>query len=106
MEKTDKKKSVKTSQQELKHVQITEIQVPETESDTLSPAQENQKQDTPKNKSKQVKDPLIMYREAYPSNELFHITSDSMVFLENDKGLAELHQRSIGRDLSEIQTLK
>lgn len=37
---------------------------------------------------------LAQYRIAYPNNRNFHVTSDNMVFLENDYDLAVLHQRS------------
>ncbi len=35
------------------------------------------------------------YRKLYPGNKTFHITSDRQVFLDKDKGLADLHQRGL-----------
>jgi hypothetical protein len=35
------------------------------------------------------------YALLYPGNKTFHITSDRQVFLEKDKGLADLHQRGL-----------
>lgn len=35
------------------------------------------------------------YAKQYPKNKTFHVTSDKQVFLDKDKNLAELHQRSL-----------
>lgn len=48
---------------------------------------------------------LDMYFKHYPNNKIFYLTSDNMVFLENDKGMAELHQRSIGKEVVEIKII-
>ncbi len=35
------------------------------------------------------------YAKLYPKNKTFHITSDKQVFLDKDKGLADLHQHGL-----------
>lgn len=38
---------------------------------------------------------LAPYVKAYPINKTFHVTTDQMVFLANDRGLAVMHQNSL-----------
>lgn len=38
---------------------------------------------------------LAPYIRAYPKNKTFHVTSDRMVFLAGDRGLAVVHQKSL-----------
>lgn len=38
---------------------------------------------------------LAPYVKAYPTNKTFHVTTDKMVFLANDRGLAVMHQNSL-----------
>ena len=38
---------------------------------------------------------LSSYITAYPHNKTFHVTTDRMVFLEGDLGLAIIHQNSL-----------
>lgn len=38
---------------------------------------------------------LAPYVKAYPTNKTFHVTTDRMVFLANDRGLAVVHQNSL-----------
>lgn len=45
------------------------------------------------------------YKKAYPKNKALHITTDGQVFLEKDKGLAQLHQRGLGGN-GEVKTYK
>lgn len=42
-----------------------------------------------------IPDFLKEYVDAYPHNRTFHVTSDRMVFLEGDRGLAVMHQNSL-----------
>lgn len=48
---------------------------------------------------------LAPYCKAYPGEKAFHVTSDRQVFLEKDKGLAVLHQNSLGNG-ELVQTIK
>lgn len=58
-------------------------------------------------KAKQEKDAAFIapYTKAYPGEKVFHVTSDKQVFLEKDRGLAVLHQNSLGTD-EKVQTIK
>ena len=47
---------------------------------------------------------LAPYRKAYPTCRAFHVTSDRMVFLEADSGLARVHQNNLGS--GEVKTYK
>ena len=47
---------------------------------------------------------IAPYKKAYPKEKAFHVTSDKQVFLEKDRGLAMLHQRSLGNG-ENIQTI-
>lgn len=38
---------------------------------------------------------LAPYVKAYRTNKTFHVTTDRMVFLANDRGLAVMHQNSL-----------
>lgn len=42
---------------------------------------------------------LTDYINHYPNNKTFHVTTDRMVFLAGDLGLAELHQQSLANGL-------
>lgn len=42
-----------------------------------------------------LQDLVEYYKNRYPDNKTFHITSDGMFFLEKDLNLAYLHQRSL-----------
>lgn len=48
---------------------------------------------------------LTPYRKAYPTCRAFHVTSDRMVFLEADLGLARVHQNNLG-GVGEVKTYK
>lgn len=48
---------------------------------------------------------IAEYHKAYPGEKAFHVTSDNQVFLERDRGLAVLHQNSLGND-EKVQTVK
>lgn len=52
------------------------------------PAEETPEKDT-------LQDLVDYYKNRYPGNKTFHITSDGMFFLEKDLNLAWLHQRSL-----------
>lgn len=49
----------------------------------------------PRRATATIPDFLKEYVEAYPHNRTFHVTSDRMVFLEGDHGLAVMHQNSL-----------
>lgn len=49
----------------------------------------------PKKAKATIPDFLKEYVEAYPLNLTFYVTSDRMVFLEGDRGLAVMHQNSL-----------
>lgn len=49
----------------------------------------------PRKATATIPDFLKEYVEAYPHNRTFHVTSDRMVFLEGDRGLAVMHQNSL-----------
>lgn len=51
--------------------------------------------EAPKKATATIPDFLKEYVEAYPHNRTFHVTSDRMVFLEGDRGLAVMHQNSL-----------
>ncbi|WP_346237762.1 hypothetical protein ABDK00_001630 [Niabella insulamsoli] len=42
---------------------------------------------------------LSAYKEAYPENEVFHITSDGQVFLDSGKSDAINHEKTLGGKL-------
>lgn len=46
-------------------------------------------------KGVKMPDFLAPYVKAYPANRTFHVTADKMVFLAGDRGLAEVHQKSL-----------
>lgn len=48
---------------------------------------------------------LRPYAKAYPGEKAFHVTSDHQVFLEKNKNLAVLHQKSINSN-EKVQTIK
>lgn len=48
---------------------------------------------------------LKNYIEAYPHNRVFYVTTDRMVFLAGDRGLAILHQNSLGSGEVETYTI-
>ena len=48
---------------------------------------------------------LVPYVKAYPNEKAFHVTSDKQVFLEKDRGLAVLHQKSL-KNGEKVQTIK
>ena len=48
-----------------------------------------------KKKTATLPDFLAPYIRAYPKNKTFHVTSDRMVFLDGDRGLAVVHQKSL-----------
>ena len=50
---------------------------------------------TPRKATATIPDFLKEYVDAYPHNRTFHVTSDRMVFLEGDRGLAVMHQNSL-----------
>ena len=49
----------------------------------------------PRKATATIPDFLKEYVEAYPHNRTFHVTSDRMVFLEGDRGLAVMHHNSL-----------
>lgn len=49
----------------------------------------------PRKATATIPDFLKEYVDAYPHNRTFHVTSDRMVFLEGDRGLAVMHQNSL-----------
>lgn len=49
----------------------------------------------PRKAAATIPDFLKEYVEAYPHNRTFHVTTDRMVFLEGDRGLAVMHQNSL-----------
>lgn len=57
--------------------------------------------------SKEDKIPAYLrpYAKAYPGEKAFHVTSDQQVFLEKNKNLAVLHQKSINGN-ERVQTIK
>lgn len=57
--------------------------------------------------SKEDKIPAYLrpYAKAYPGEKAFHVTSDHQVFLEKNKNLAVLHQKSINSN-ERVQTIK
>lgn len=50
-------------------------------------------------KAKSGKEPAFLdqFRKCYPDNKTFYITTDGMVFLENQENDARNHQRGIGK---------
>ena len=50
---------------------------------------------SPRKATATIPDFLKEYVDAYPHNRTFHVTSDRMVFLEGDRGLAVMHQNSL-----------
>lgn len=48
---------------------------------------------------------IAPYKKAYPEEKAFHVTSDRQVFLEKDRGLAVLHQKSL-KNGEKVQTIK
>lgn len=52
-------------------------------------------EEAPRKATATIPDFLKEYVEAYPHNRTFHVTSDRMVFLEGDRGLAVMHQNSL-----------
>lgn len=56
-------------------------------------------------KYKEQSDFIAPYAKAYPKEKAFCVTSDWQVFLEKDRGLAVLHQNSLGNG-EKVQTLK
>lgn len=57
--------------------------------------------------SKEDKIPAYLrpYAKAYPGEKAFHVTSDHQVFLEKNKNLAVLHQKSVDSN-ERVQTIK
>ena len=51
--------------------------------------------EAPKKAKATIPDFLKEYVDAYPHNRTFYVTSDRMVFLEGDRGLAVMHQNSL-----------
>lgn len=70
---------------------------PETSETTEVPAPET----VPAGKGEKKKEAdrlpafLAPYVKAYPTNKTFHVTTDRMIFLANDRGLAVMHQNSL-----------
>lgn len=60
----------------------------------------------PNIRAQQEKDAAFIapYAKAYPKEKAFCVTSDWQVFLEKDRGLAVLHQNSLGNG-EKIQTI-
>lgn len=58
-------------------------------------------------KAKEEKDAafIVPYAKAYPKEKAFYVTSDKQVFLEKDRGLAVMHQNSLGNG-EKVQTIK
>lgn len=53
---------------------------------------------------KQLNELVKAYSKLYPKCRQFHVTSDLMVFLDNDLNAAEFHQRSLPN--GQVETLK
>ncbi len=90
-------------------------QAPETNPESQEP--DNGPDETPEAEAKKatkstkggkatdaLPDFLAPYRRAYPTCRAFHVTSDRMVFLEADSGLARVHQNNLGS--GEVKTYK
>lgn len=86
----------------------------EGEKKGTTPAETASAQDTGKetrdtnkggNTPKSIPGYLVPYVKAYPSEKTFHVTSDHQVFLEKNKSLAVLHQKSINSN-ERVQTIK
>lgn len=60
-----------------------------------NPAVQEAPKKTPRKAKATIPDFLKEYVDAYPHNRTFHVTSDRMVFLEGDRGLAVMHQNSL-----------
>ncbi len=60
-----------------------------------NPAVQEAPTKAPRKATATIPDFLKGYVEAYPHNRTFHVTSDRMVFLEGDRGLAVMHQNSL-----------
>ena len=60
-----------------------------------NPAVQEAPTKAPRKAKATIPDFLKGYVEAYPHNRTFHVTSDRMVFLEGDRGLAVMHQNSL-----------
>jgi len=74
-----------------------------TNKETKDPAKE-----VPQEKEAPVRDPLEVlaehYKGAYPKNKTLFVASDGMVFLENEQGAAEAHQKA--QKQGELKTVK
>ncbi len=68
-------------------------EVPQDTPTSETPAEAPKK--APRRATATIPDFLKEYVEAYPHNRTFHVTSDRMVFLEGDHGLAVMHQNSL-----------
>lgn len=86
---------------------VTGTEVEKTASETKPTEKEVQKATREQvSKATKVQDAFIVpYAKAYPGERAFHVTSDNQVFLERDRGLAVLHQNSLGND-EKVQTVK
>lgn len=60
-----------------------------------NPAVQEAPTKAPRKAKATIPDFLKEYVDAYPHNRTFHVTSDRMVFLEGDRGLAVMHQNSL-----------
>lgn len=67
--------------------------VPAEQADQATPPDSGKK--SGKKKTATLPDFLAPYIRAYPKNKTFHVTSDRMVFLAGDRGLAVVHQKSL-----------
>lgn len=86
-----------------------EVKTAEAKENTDSAIQEDKKPKvkSTEKESKEDKIPVYLrpYVKAYPSEKTFHVTSDHQVFLEKNKSLAVLHQKSINSN-ERVQTIK
>lgn len=67
----------------------------EAPEDDVPGQEEAPEKKAPKKAKATIPDFLKEYVEAYPHNRTFHVTTDRMVFLEGDRGLAVMHQNSL-----------
>lgn len=85
-----------------------ELKTTETiKGDTADSIPEDKKTKEKTKESKEDKIPVYLrpYVKAYPCEKAFHVTSDHQVFLEKNKSLAVLHQKSINSN-ERVQTIK
>lgn len=58
---------------------------------------ETKKSKQPESGKKKEPDFLKQYRQCYPDNKTFYVTTDRMVFLEGEEDNARLHQHGMGK---------